>query len=843
MVRFAWGFTTAICVVAWTPLVRAQGSDWASLDRQAEDLYTRGDLKGAIRVERLAVEAASSAKQSGHTLDRLGFFEYTSGDLKDGEAALRRSLDIRRTQIGENTLDYAESANDTALLYRDSARLPEARSLATQAVAIRSRILGPHDLRVAESLDTLGSTAGLMGDYEFAIARLEEARTIQESQPEPRDLGEEYGTLCINLAGTYQRIGKYANAENLFEKGLDVLRRKPGVHHPAYSASLAAYAYLQADLGHYAKAETLYEESGKLLLEQLGEVHPFYAAYLNNRAALYASMGKLAVAEADYRRSLELKRKIYGPDALTIGASLRNLARLVSSRNPAEGEKLFREAVALYERNSKPPPFDFASALLGLGDAQRARGALADARQTLERASSVALQGLGPKHPLNAAILRELGLVHQAASEFPEAVECFQSAIAIIEESQGEMHPDLAQYLAALAAVYEQTGKYAAAVPLYRRSLDISDRALADMLSVGSENDKRAAVTNLEDPIPGLVSLQVRAGDALPAARELAFEAVARRTGRVLDIVHDWGQTLRQNPRFRERQALLECEASLSIALGYRDLEPPLVGTCSLPGTPLEGRYQRLLHDIRSNRTDALGREALQAVKSLRVSIDALEVELSRQSPQFASLVRPVRLEDIRARLLPAEVLIEFVRWSGRYGAFLLEHSGKLRWLDLGQAAPVDRAVQNLIAAANDWSIAAAAHEMLGAASARQTAQDALRTLSERLRPVTVALDTAKRLRIVPVGPLNMVPFDALSDSRGRYLVERFAISYVSAGRDLAGAPSSASPATGRAVIAVSPGEGERRLEEAELEARDLQKWLPRARVFREGQATEDRIK
>jgi len=816
--------------------VHAQNLGWDALSQQAEDLYIRGDLKGAIRVARLAFEGAPSPKQSAHSLDRLGFFEYTSGDLKSAETDLRRALEIRKNQTGEETEDYAESANDTALLLRDSARLPEARALAEKAVAIRTRVLGPRDLRVAESLNTLASTVALIGDYESAIAWFEEARAIHEAQPEPREPSEEYGTLCVNLAGTYQRIGKYGNAESLFEKGLDVLRRRPGVSHPAYSASLVAYAYLQADLGHYAAAEKLYDESGKLLLEQLGPQHPVYATFLNNRAALYTAMGKVGVAESDYRKSLELKRRIYGPDALTIGASLRNLARLVSLRNPGEGEKLFQEAVGLYGRNAKPPPFDFASALLGLAQAQRARGALAEARETLQRASSVALAGLGPKHPMNAAVLRELGLVHQAAREFPEAVECFRSAIAIVEETQGENHPDLARYLECLAAVYDQTGKYAAAEPLYRRGLDLSDRALADILTVGSESDKKAAITNLEDPVPTLIAFQARAGDSLPAARALAFEAVARRKGRVLDAVHDWGQSLRGNPRFRQRQASLECEASLSVALGYRDLKPPMIGTC-------EGRYERLLHDLRGSWTEALDRQALAAVKELRASIDSLEAELSHDLPQFADLVRPARLEDMRSQLRTGEVLIECVEWSGRYGAFVLGRGGSLRWVDVGPAAAVDRAVQNLIGAANDWSISVAANETRGAATADRTARDALAALSEKLRPAIAATGAASRLRIAPDGMLTLVPFGALTDTDGRVLIERCAIAYVPAGRDLASSPGASANGDGPAVVALSGGAGSERLRRAEAEARDVRKWIPSAELLGEGQATEQRIK
>ncbi|PYV44575.1 MAG: hypothetical protein DMG06_05935 [Acidobacteria bacterium] len=96
-----------------------------------------------------------------------------------------------------------------------------------------------------------------------------------------------------------------------------------------------------------------------------GEQHAVYAALLNNRAALIPALGNLTVAESDYRKALELKKKIYGPDALPVGPSLRNLARLVYGRSPDEGEKLFKEAVDLYGKNPKPPPFDYASALSG----------------------------------------------------------------------------------------------------------------------------------------------------------------------------------------------------------------------------------------------------------------------------------------------------------------------------------------------------------------------------------------------------------------------------------------------------------------------------------------------
>ena len=61
------------------------------------------------------------------------------------------------------------------------------------------------------------------------------------------------------------------------------------------------------------------------------------------------------------------------------------------------------------------------------------------------------------------------------------------------------------------------------------------------------------------------------------------------------------------------------------------------------------------------------------------------------------------------------------------YGAFLLDHSIGPRWVDLGPAQPLDQAVRDLIAGANDWSVSLARREKQAAASAEGTAQEALR--------------------------------------------------------------------------------------------------------------------
>jgi len=845
-------------------------TDWQSLDASAAALYARGDLPQAIAAAQAALRIAASPRESGKSLDRLGFLHYTAGDLAAGEKELRQSLQVRGEAFGRESLDYAETANDLAMLLRDRHHMDEAVSLASKAAAVRERLLGPDDLLLAESLNTLGTIQGLSGDYATAVTTFERAMSIHDQRSPGERASEEYGTLCVNLAGTYQRLGKYAAAERTFQKGLDSLRVKPGTAHPAYAVSLLAFAAFEADIGKYVDAERLYDEGGTLLKSELGEQHPMYASALNNRGALYQAIGNADAAAADYQHSLELKRKLYGPGSPQAASTLRNLAHLTYPRDHSAGERLFAEAVETYSHASSPPPFDDTSVLLGLGRAQRERNALADARSTIDKAIEVARAGLGTHHPLYAAALRESGLLAMAAGDATAARRTLDDAIRVAVEAHGPDHPDLASFLDALAELDVQQGDFAAAESRYRRSLEIRNRSLADALEIGSEAFKRQSIAHANDPVPTLIAFQEAAGDHLPQARVLAFEAVTWRKGRVLEQVRGWRRELRDttDPHLHEMaaewQALLECRTSLNVALGYRDVKPSVVGGCGLEHTDLAGRYERLLSDLRTRRSDDLAARAVAAVDTLTRRGDALEASLNRALGGRGAEPAEVSVESIRRRLGSGERLIEFVSFESkdaeasgqRYGAFVLDNAGSLSWRDLGPAGPIDASIRDLLAAANDWSTSVANHETLAAAASARTAADAVTTLSKQiwtpLAPLVDSVAGVHRLRIAPDGLLNLVPFEALSD--GRALIDRFAIAYLPAGRDLAIEDASPRPASAP-VVMVSPGSvrksdsGGENVEQlapltaAVAEADDVRRTIADSTLFGIGSATERRLK
>jgi tetratricopeptide (TPR) repeat protein len=851
-------------------------NQWQMLDARASELYARGDLPQALTAAEEALRVAGSPKETGKSLDRLGFLSYTAGKLAEGEKYLRESLRVREMAFGADSLDYAETANDLAQLLRDLRQMDAAKAMAARSVDNRLRLLGAADPLVAESLNTQGSVHALAGDYQVAVGMFERAMAIHERRPAPERANEEYGTLCVNAAGTYQRLGKYEIAERSFEKGLAALRVKPGVDHPAYAASLLAYAALKVDLGRHVDAEKLYDEGGRLVARELGEDHPVYATFLNNRGALFQAIGNADAAEADYRRSLEIKRKLYGPGSLLAASTLRNLAHLTYARDHRAGERLLSEAVDVYARLPNPPPFDYVSVLLGLGRAQLDRGATQEARLTIQKGVAVARDGLGLKHPLYAAAVRDSGLVAAAAGDVVSAERSLREAIAIAEDVHGTEHPDLASFLDALAGFYARQGNPDAALPLYRRSFELQDRFLSDVLRIGAEDFKAASMAAAMDPIPALIAFQANAGARAADARALAFEAVTRRKGRVLEQVRNWRQSLRDNApesatrRVSDWEAMLECRTSLTVALGYRDIRPSLVGGCSLAGTALEGRYEKLLNDLRTRRTDDVAADALRAIRVLKDQGDALEASLNRESDRLRVPAR-VSIDDIRRQLGDDELLIEYVSYQTalpggppgrRYGAFVLDRAGTVGWSDIGAAGPVDSAVRDLLDAANDWSASMRNHEPQTARAAAVTGRDALADLSTRvwgpLRPLVDGRPNVRRLRIAPDASLNLVPFEALSN--GHDLIERYAITYVPAGRDVTMASSPNLPSAAPVVV-VSPGASASRrvrpavantafrsdalapLSAAAAEAADLRRVVPRAELYSAGAATERHVK
>ena len=127
---------------------------------------------------------------------------------------------------------------------------------------------------------------GAIGDYQLAWR---EATTMEQELA----LANKLNQRALEL----YRVGRYAEAEPLFQRSLHVREVHLGSQHPDTAQSLNNLAALYRSMSRYAEAEPLFRQALDLNEAQLGPEHPTTALSLSNLALLYELMGRYAEAE------------------------------------------------------------------------------------------------------------------------------------------------------------------------------------------------------------------------------------------------------------------------------------------------------------------------------------------------------------------------------------------------------------------------------------------------------------------------------------------------------------------------------------------------------------------
>ena len=181
--------------------------------------------------------------------------------------------------------------------------------------------------------------------------------------------------------------------------------------------------------------------------------------------------------------------------------------------------------------------------------------------------------------------------------------------------------------------------------------------------------------------------------------------------------------------------------------------------------------------------------EAEQRISSAKLEADMqrLEAAVSARSAEFRATSQPVTIDSVQAALPAGGVLIEIASYlpfnpqaknrserygAPRYAAYVLSKEGQPKWVELGDAA----AINNDVAALRQVLISPRS------TSARLVGQA---LFGKVMRPILQLIGNTQRLFLSPDGDLNLIPFGALVDEQDRYLIENYAITYLTSGRDL----------------------------------------------------------
>jgi CHAT domain-containing protein/Tfp pilus assembly protein PilF len=665
------------------------------------------------------------------------------------------------------------------VLYLAQGNSIKAEPLIQRASAIREKVLGKEHPDFAESLAVLSQLYFTQGKY--AEAELLLQRSLATSE---KALGREHPNVAqvLNaLALSYQNQGKYSQAEPLYQRSLAISEKNQGKEHSLVAISLNNLANLYDTQGKYTQAEPLYQRSLAILEKNLGKEHPFVATSLNNLADLYKIQGNYNRAEPLYQRSLAILEKNLGREHHLVALSLYNLALLYDTQGKyAKAEPLYQRSLAISEKALGREHPNVANSLSSLAGLYFSQGKYAKAEPLYQRSLAISEKALGKEHPNVALSLNGLANLYQAQGKYTQAEPLYQRSLAIHEKALGKEHPEVANNLNNLALLYSAQNNIPRAIDFFNRGSNIEEHNLALILTTGSEAQKRAYIATLFNTISVNISLHVQAAPSNPQATRLALTTILRRKGRVLDALTDSLQALKSRLNVEDR-ALLDSLAKTRSQLAALTFK----GTGNTP--PEQFRNQ---------------------ITTLTEQEQTIEAAISRRSAEFRTQNQSVTIEGVQ-KLIPANAaLVEIVLYQPvnpkalkrsyrlgkpRYVAYILQSQGEPKWVDLGDAVTINKAVSKFRNAIRTKS---------GSQTPFKTAARNLDTML--MQPIRKQLGNKRNILLSPDAQLNLIPFAALIDDKNQYLLENYEITYLSSGRDLiklqANLPSKENP-----VIVANP--------------------------------------
>jgi CHAT domain-containing protein len=663
-----------------------------------------------------------------------------------------------------------------------------AAKVAKKALALQIKATGPDSDEAQRRKQALAGMLGATGDYRGQMKLDQELLAVAEKQhgPESREV---MNALAI-LIGPYWAASRFDELDAIMQRTLALTRKLDGENSRPYASQLTQYGTLFTARNQFASAQQVYEQALQIQegltqddLQLLGPIETLASAYwqANQRAlaiaekptmpvmqrgstmwmivSLYHYGGRDDLAQPLIKKAIALYESEIArlekdkPGDYQISPLLGQLAYTYrQSGDLARAEKTFERAIALDEKRS-----GFSAWASTLAEVKRAQGKPREALALLESAQA----GLAKMSPQSATtfnaiiadVLREVG-------DYPRAERLLAEYRAGLEKTYGRRHPLYGMAELSTAYLHMAGGKPALAEQLLGDGLEIAERDLQLVLKTGTEADHAVYFARNGYQLDMAINFVLGYAPHAGSAARLGLTTLLRRKGRVLDAAASSLTTIRARLSPQDKQ-LLDDLASARAQLAKLTVAGPT-----------------------ATGEDDFAKE----VASLEDQIQKLEILVGKKSTAYRAASQPIVLAAVQKAIPRDGRLIEIVNYQPgdpkapysvnqvlaprKYAAFVVGKTGDPVLIDLGPAAAIDDAVEQFRKAVSDPDNDRAAE--LG---------HALYALT--LARLVPALGGSTNVLIAPDGGLNVVPFSALVDDRGEFLVKRYTFTYLTSGRDL----------------------------------------------------------
>lgn len=589
-----------------------------------------------------------------------------------------------------------------------------------------------------------------------AVPISQRALAIAERVLDPNDAV--LGLLVLEAGFSSDEALDSATAVRHYSRAVELLSAAWGPDHPQTLRAKSELGQSHVDTGNLAAAESLLVDTLRREEEALGPDHPLVGMTAMRLARYSQQRGDFASAERGLQRAAAIAEKWFGPDDPRFATVATNLGSLyLDQRDYARAEPHLTRALAIKEKTLGPDHPELATAVQNLGMIAREKKDYAAAEGYYLRALAMREKSVGLDHLTVAGTLNNLANVYGAQGDYAKSLAMHQRALGIFEKHANPWSPPILS-LGNIARTYAALGDYANALKFQQRVDAALDADMALNLAIGSERQKLAYLSTIAERTERTLSFHLRLQPDNREAARLAVGTLLQRKGRVLDVMTNT-LAVRRAHAGPEEQQLLDRLAETTT----RFARLALTG----PGKTARQEHVRQLQELQDTK-------------------DQLEADISRRSDEARAALQRVTPEAVLQAIPDGVTLIEFAVYrpfdsratsmtvaygAPRYAAYVVRGQ-EVSGLDLGEAKTIDALVESYRVALQDPS--------------RADVKQLARKLDERImQPLRSNVTDGSRLLISPDGPLALVPFEALVDEAGRYLVEQHPVTYVSTGRDL----------------------------------------------------------
>lgn len=340
-----------------------------------------------------------------------------------------RAVEIADATSGVPDADHAEIVRAHGrILYRQGL-YEECRASFERTLAMAESMHGPDAAAIAPDVTALANVLYLTGDEDGAEALYGRALRITETH-----LGRDHPEVAARLYNLYliARGRDLDRAEALVNRARTIVERRDDCDPRTRLAVLRAVANVRAANGDYAEAWQLYETVIGLLRETPDADPAHESAAWTSLGVLQRKLGDLDTARASFETALAIIESVRAPDHAEVGYAVQNLAAVLADLGRTEeARKRFERAIAI--REASGPPVALVAVLVRYGEFLADRGETEPARASLERALALSREIFAADDAHLTDALVQLGRVLADEGEPMAAARRLDEAVGILE--------------------------------------------------------------------------------------------------------------------------------------------------------------------------------------------------------------------------------------------------------------------------------------------------------------------------------------------------------------------------------------------------------------------------